>query len=245
MAVDVAHRVHERRLLQMHVRGTPTTRFQSILRRRPRPSACRRRRPQRCRLVGGDRQRQRLGRAAHREQEPAALDVLPDLLGDRLLERRDVREAELLCRSPVPARAVRRTTARRGMPRYSLFSWPVKSSWCRCNQSYFTRSPFMTSSSHTAVYSMPAYLSASVTASSHGGDFGRRVDRDLRRPLERDRVHVAARRSRRESRRGRPLFDRLDGRSPSSVAFRRAPAVGQQERAAAVVEEPLGLDPRR
>ncbi len=30
----------------------------------------------------------------------------------------------------------------------------------------------MTSSSQTVVYSMPAYRSASVTASSHGGDFG-------------------------------------------------------------------------
>src|SRR6266436_6674120 len=50
--------------------------------------------------------------------------------------------------------------------------WPVKSSWCRCNQSKSFSDPFTTSESQIFVNAMPAYCSAMVTASSHGAAFG-------------------------------------------------------------------------
>ena len=101
MPVDVAHRVHERRLLEVRVverEGALPIHLAIGVRvhRRSVDEALRD-----VDVAAGDRQLERLGRAAHREQEPAALDELANLLGDVLLERRHVREAKPLRRRRV------------------------------------------------------------------------------------------------------------------------------------------------
>ena len=77
-----------------------------------------------------------------------------------------------------------------------------------------------------------------VTASSHGGGVGRRVDRHLRRLLQRHGVHVAALNLAADLRQ-LPVVERLDRDAASAASRAVAASRRQQERAAAVVEKPL------
>src|SRR5688500_10790324 len=98
MSIDVAHRVYERILLEIctleRKRAIPV---QLLVRIVVHWRAVRKT-PGDIRVMRGDREAQRLGGTAHREQKSALLHVLPHLLGDGFLERRKAWVTEALCR---------------------------------------------------------------------------------------------------------------------------------------------------
>ena len=189
-------------------------------------------------FCAGDRQLERLGRAAHREQKSAALDELPDLLGDVLLERRNVGEAEPLRRRRVLLQQVDEPGCV-AIGQVELVQLPGEVLVVQMQPVVLRQIAVL-----DLVVVDRRVLDAGVLERERDGvvprqRVGRRVDGDLRRLLERDRLHVA---------RGDlganlaelRVVDRLEGDAREARLAPQLGRVGEQERAAAIVQQPLG-----
>ena len=192
--------------------------------------------------LGGERQVDRLGGGAHREQEAAVPDVVPDVSRHGLLQVGDRRHAQLL-------RRIRVEPHHLGEPRLAGVN--------EIELRVLTREILVMQMQPVVPRELPGHdLEVPHLVEGNPGVLqrhrdgvvprrrvGRHVHGHLRRLLKRHRVHVA-RFDLPSNGRDPGVVHRLEGHARERrVAPDRGP-VRQQERSAAVVQQPLGLDAR-